>query len=169
MNKQQILALVAVVGLSFGLFAYMRKQSNKIEAMDYEFENVKVRGIGTEAITFSFDLVLENTSTLDLKIYNIDFKVFWNNQQIGYVQTNQSYLIPKKSTQVVPLTLTLTRAELSDALKQSLGNLQSFLGGVVKISGTMDVGADFLKIKDYAFDYEETARNLVGGITSIIR
>ena len=85
------------------------------------------------------------------------------------MQTNQSYLIPKKSTQVVPLTLTLTRAELSDALKQSLGNLQSFLGGVVKISGTMDVGADFLKIKDYAFDYEETARNLVGGITSIIR
>lgn len=169
MNRQQILALVTVVGLSFGLFAYMRKQSNKIQAMDYEFENVRVRGIGSDAITFSFDLVLENTSDLDLKIYNIDFDVLWNNQKVGSGGTRDAYLVAKRSTQVVPLTLTLTRSELTGALNNTLGNLQSFMGGVVKIEGKMDVGADFLKIKDYAFDYEETARNIVGGITSIIR
>ena len=35
MNRQQIFALVAVVGLSFGLYAYMSKQSRLI---DYPFE-----------------------------------------------------------------------------------------------------------------------------------
>ena len=58
MNRQQIFALVAVVGLSFGLYAYMSKQSRLIEAMDYEFENVKISGIGTQAITMTFDLIL---------------------------------------------------------------------------------------------------------------
>ena len=104
MNRQQVIAIVAVLGLSFGLFAYMQKQIRKIEAMDYEFENVKIRGIGSQAITLTFDLVLENSSDLDLKVYNIDFKVLWNNQQIGSVKSTQSYIVQKRSTQVVPLT-----------------------------------------------------------------
>lgn len=170
MNKQQVIALVAVLGLTFGLYSYMQKQSRRIEAMDYEFENVKIRGIGSQAITFTFDLVLENTSDLDLKVYNIDFKVSWNNQQIGSVQSAQSYLVQRRSTQVVPLTLTLTRDELSSALKDAFSNLQNFLSGVVRIQGTMDVGADFIKINDYPFDYQETASNLVGySVSSIIR
>lgn len=170
MNKQQVIALVAVLGLTFGLYSYMQKQSRRIEAMDYEFENVKIRGIGSQAITFTFDLVLENTSDLDLKVYNIDFKVSWNNQQIGSVQSAQSYLVQRRSTQVVPLTLTLTRDELNSALKDAFSNLQNFLSGVVRIQGTMDVGADFIKINDYPFDYQETASNLVGySVSSIIR
>ena len=158
MNRQQIFALVAVVGLSFGLYAYMSKQSRLIEAMDYEFENVKLSGIGTQAITMTFDLILENTSALDLKIYNIDFKVLWNNEQVGSVQSSQSYLIQRRSTQVVPLTLTLLRSEIQTAV----GNLQGFLAGRVRITGNMDVGADFLTIRDYPFEYEDTASNLVG-------
>lgn len=170
MNKQQVIALVAVLGLTFGLYSYMQKQSRRIEAMDYEFENVKIRGIGSQAITFTFDLVLENTSDLDLKVYNIDFKVSWNNQQVGSVQSAQSYLVQRRSTQVVPLTLTLTRDELNSALKDAFSNLQNFLSGVVRIQGTMDVGADFIKINDYPFDYQETASNLVGySVSSIIR
>ena len=162
MNRQQIFALVAVVGLSFGLYAYMSKQSRLIEAMDYEFENVKLSGIGTQAITMTFDLILENTSALDLKIYNIDFKVLWNNEQVGSVQSSQSYLIQRRSTQVVPLTLTLLRSEMNQALQTAVGNLQGFLAGRVRITGNMDVGADFLTIRDYPFEYEDTASNLVG-------
>jgi len=133
MNRQQVIAIVAVLGLSFGLFAYMQKQIRKIEAMDYEFENVKIRGIGSQAITLTFDLVLENSSDLDLKVYNIDFKVLWNNQQIGSVKSTQSYIVQKRSTQVVPLTLTLTRDELSEALQQAFSNLQNFLTGVITL------------------------------------
>ena len=162
MNRQQIFALVAVVGLSFGLYAYMSKQSRLIEAMDYEFENVKLSGIGTQAITMTFDLILENTSALDLKIFNIDFKVLWNNEQVGSVQSSQSYLIQRRSTQVVPLTLTLLRSEMNQALQTAVGNLQGFLAGRVRITGNMDVGADFLTIRDYPFEYEDTASNLVG-------
>ncbi len=170
MNRQQVIAIVAVLGLSFGLFAYMQKQIRKIEAMDYEFENVKIRGIGSQAITLTFDLVLENSSDLDLKVYNIDFKVLWNNQQIGSVKSTQSHIVQKRSTQVVPLTLTLTRDELSEALQQAFSNLQNFLTGVIKIDGTMDVGADFIKIKNYTFDYQQSASNLVGySLSSIIR
>ena len=163
MNRQQIFALVAVVGLSFGLYAYMSKQSRLIEAMDYEFENVKISGIGTQAITMTFDLILENTSALDLKIYNIDFKVLWNNEQVGSVKSTQSYLIQRRSTQVVPLTLTLVRSEMNQALQSAMTNLQSF-----RITGNMDVGADFLTIRDYPFEYEDTASNLVGNTLSSI-
>ena len=172
MNRQQIFALVAVVGLSFGLYSYMSKQSRLIEAMDYEFENVKLTGIGSEAITMSFELILENTSDLDLKIFNIDFKVLWNNEQVGTVQSSQSYLIQRRSSQVVPLTLTLMRSEMTQALQSAMSNLQSFLSGRVRISGTMDVGADFITIRDYPFEYEDTASNLVGyslsSITNLI-
>ena len=87
MNRNQIFSLVAFIGLSLGLYSYMQKQSRLIEAMDYEFDNVKLSGIGTQSITMSFDLILENTSDLDLKIYNIDFKVLWNNEQVGSVQS----------------------------------------------------------------------------------
>ncbi len=170
MNKQQLFALVAVVGLTFGLYAYMQKQSRRIEAMDYEFENVKITGIGSQAITFTFDLVLENTSDLDLKVYGINFKVMWNNQQVGSVQSTQSYLVQRRSTQVVPLTLSLSRNELSGALRDAFSNLQNFLSGIIRIQGTMNVGADFIKINDYPFDYEDTAANLVGySLSSIIR
>lgn len=162
MNRQQIFALVAVLGLSIGLYAYMQKQSRRIEAMDYEFDNVKLAGIGSQAITMSFDLVLENTSDLDLKIFNIDFKVLWNNEQVGSVQSSQSYLVQRRSTQVVPLTLTLMRSEMNQAIASATTNLQNFLSGRVRIAGTMDVGADFLTIRDYPFEYEDTASNLVG-------
>ena len=74
MNRQQVFALVAVVGLSFGLYVYMQKQTRLIDTMDYEFENVRLTGIGSQAVTLSFDLVLENKSDLDLNINNIDFK-----------------------------------------------------------------------------------------------
>jgi LEA14-like dessication related protein len=162
MNRNQIFSLVAVIGLSLGLYAYMQKQSRLIEAMDYEFDNVKLTGIATNALTMSFDLVLENTSDLDLKIYNIDFKVLWNNEQVGSVKSSESYLIQRRSTQVVPLTLTLMRSEMNQAIAAATSNLQTFLAGRVRISGNMDVGADFLTIKDYPFEYEDTASNLVG-------
>jgi len=173
MNRQQIFALVAVVGLTLGLYVYMSKQSRLIEAMDYEFENVKITGIGSESITLSFDLALENTSDLDLKIYNIDFKVLWNNEQVGTVKSSKSYLIQRRSSQVLPLTLTLMRSEMNQALQNALGNVQSFLTGRVRITGNMDVGADFLTIRDYPFEYEDSAANLaadsLSSITNIFR
>ena len=162
MNRNQIFSLVAFIGLSLGLYSYMQKQSRLIEAMDYEFDNVKLAGIGTQSITMSFDLILENTSDLDLKIYNIDFKVLWNNEQVGSVQSAESYLVQRRSTQVVPLTLTLMRSEMNQAIAEATTNIQNFLSGRVRISGNMDVGADFLTIRDYPFEYEDTASNLVG-------
>ena len=94
----------------------------------------------------------------------------WNNQQVGSVQSTQSYLVQRRSTQVVPLTLSLTRDELNGALRDAFSNLQNFLSGIIRISGTMNVGADFIKINDYPFDYQETAANLVGySLSSIIR
>ena len=162
MNRNQIFSLVAFIGLSLGLYSYMQKQSRLIEAMDYEFDNVKLAGIGTQSITMSFDLILENTSDLDLKIYNIDFKVLWNNEQVGSVQSAESYLVQRRSTQVVPLTLTLMRSEMNQAIAEATTNIQNFLSGRVRISGIMDVGADFLTIRDYPFEYEDTASNLVG-------
>ena len=161
MNRNQIFSLVAFIGLSLGLYSYMQKQSRLIEAMDYEFDNVKLAGIGTQSITMSFDLILENTSDLDLKIYNIDFKVLWNNEQVGSVQSAESYLVQRRSTQVVPLTLTLMRSEMNQAIAEATTNIQNFLSGRVRISGNMDVGADFLTIRDYPFEYEDTASNLV--------
>jgi len=170
MNRNQIFALVAVIGLSFGLFAYMQKQRREIETMDYEFENVRIQGINAQNLTFSFDLVLENTSDLDLKVFDIAFAVKWNNQQVGSVATPRAYIVPKRSTQVVPLTLTLNKNELSTALQNAFSNLQNFLGGVIKIEGTMAVGADVLRIPRYPFEYENTAANLVGqSISSIIQ
>ena len=68
MNRAQIFALVALVGLSIGLYSYVQKQTKRLYMMDYEFENVRVTGIGKEAVTLSFELVLENTSDLDVKI-----------------------------------------------------------------------------------------------------
>ena len=138
--------------------------------MDYEFENVKVSGIGKEAVTLSFELVLENTSDLDVKIYNVDFKVMWNNTQIGKVASRQAYIIPKRSTKVVPLTLTLSRNEMNETIKDAFSSLQGFMGGIIKISGTMDVGADVIKISNFPFDYETSASNLVGQtIQSVIQ
>ena len=168
MNRNQIFSLVAFIGLSLGLYSYMQKQSRLIEAMDYEFDNVKLAGIGTQSITMSFDLILENTSDLDLKIYNIDFKVLWNNEQVGSVQSAESYLVQRRSTQVVPLTLTLMRSEMNQAIAEATTNIQNFLSGRVRISGNMDVGADFLTIRDYPFEYEDTASNLVGNTLSSI-
>lgn len=162
MNRNQIFSLVAFIGLSLGLYSYMQKQSRLIEAMDYEFDNVKLSGIGTQSITMSFDLILENTSDLDLKIYNIDFKVLWNNEKVGSVQSSESYLVQRRSTQVVPLTLTLLRSEMNQAIAEATTNIQDFLSGRLRISGNMDVGADFLTIRDYPFEYEDTASNLVG-------
>lgn len=138
--------------------------------MDYEFENVKVSGIGKEAVTLSFELVLENTSDLDVKIYNVDFKVMWNNTQIGKVSSRQAYIVPKRSTKVVPLTLTLSRNEMNEAVKEAFSSLQGFMAGIIKISGTMDVGADVIKISNFPFDYETSASNLVGQtIQSVIQ
>tara|TARA_R100000406_G_scaffold83102_2_gene65513 strand:+ start:537 stop:1058 length:522 start_codon:yes stop_codon:yes gene_type:complete len=162
MNRQQVFALVAVVGLSFGLFAYMQKQTRLIDTMDYEFENVRLTGIGSQAITLSFDLVLENKSDLDLKINNIDFDVLYNNSPVGKVNSVQSYLVQRRSTQVVPLTLTLIRSEMKPAIQQAFSNVQNLLSGRIKIAGTMDVGADFFTTKDFPFEYEDTTANLVG-------
>jgi LEA14-like dessication related protein len=138
--------------------------------MDYEFENVRVAGIGKEAVTLSFELVLENTSDLDVKIYNVDFKVLWNNTQVGKVNSRQAYIVPKRSTKVVPLTLTLSRNEMNEAIRDAFSSLQSFVSGVIKIQGSMDVGADVIKISNFPFDYEVPASNLVGNsIQSVIQ
>ena len=170
MNKTQVIALIAVLGLSFGLISYIQKQKRFIETMDYEFENVKIQGINSQNITFTFDLVLENLSALDLKVYDINFAVKWNNTRVGSVQTPRAYIIPKRSTQVVPLTLTLNRSELTGAVAEAFSNVANFLGGLIKIDGTMSVGADVLTIRDYPFEYEDTASNLVGySVSSIIR
>ena len=67
MNKTQVFALIAVLGLSFGLYSYIQKQKRFIETMDYEFENVKIQGINSQNITFTFDLVLENLSALSMR------------------------------------------------------------------------------------------------------
>ena len=50
MNKTQVFALIAVLGLSFGLYSYIQKQKRFIETMDYEFENVKIRGTLATAV-----------------------------------------------------------------------------------------------------------------------
>ena len=83
MNRGQIISLVAVVGLTIGLVMYIQKQSQRLYMMDYEFKNVKISGIGSQAITFSFDLELTNTSDLYVKVRDVNFKVLWNNKQVG--------------------------------------------------------------------------------------
>jgi hypothetical protein len=57
---------------------------------------------------------------------------------------------------------------MNQALQSAMTNLQSFLAGRVRITGNMDVGADFLTIRDYPFEYEDTASNLVGNTLSSI-
>lgn len=169
MNRGQIISLVAVVGLTIGLVVYIQNQSKRLYMMDYDFKNVKIQGIGSQAITFSFDLELENTSDLDVKVDNINFKVSWNNQQIGRVESRQKYLIPKRSKKALPLVLTLSRAELNTAVGEALSSIQSFTQGVIRVQGTMDISADVFTIKQFPFDYEETASNLVGySISSVI-
>ena len=162
MNRGQIFALIAFVGLTVGLVVYVQKQTKYIEGMDYEFTNFKITGLGQTNLTFSFDLILDNQSAFDLKVSSVDFKVYWNNQQVGSVVSNQKYLVPKRSKKVLPLMLTLDKTDLSVALQDAFSSLQSFLGGTIKVKGTMDVGADFINIKDYPFEYTDTASNLVG-------
>ncbi len=169
MNRGQIISLVAVVGLTIGLVMYIQKQSQRLYMMDYEFKNVKISGIGSQAITFSFDLELTNTSDLDVKVRDVNFKVLWNNKQVGKVESRQAYLIPKRSTKALPLVLTLSRSELNEAVGDALSSLQNFIQGVVKIQGTMNISADFFTINQFPFDYEDTASNVVGySISSVI-
>lgn len=162
MNRGQILSLVVFVGLTIGMVAYVQKQSKYIEGMDYELGNFKISGWGQTNLTFTFDLTLDNQSNFDLKVSKVDFKVFWNNMQVGAVVSNQKYLVPKRTRKAIPLILSLDRTELSSALQDAFSSPQEFLSGVVAIKGTMDVGADFIDIRDYPFEYTDTAANLVG-------
>ncbi len=162
MNKGQVISLLAVVGLTIGLVIYVQKQSQRLYMMDYEFKNVKIQGIASQAITFSFDLELTNTSDLDVKVKDVNFSVLWNNKKIGKVESRQAYLIPKRTTKALPLVLTISRSEVSEAVGDALSSLQDFVQGVVKVTGTMNISADFFTINQFPFDYEDTASNLVG-------
>jgi len=59
---------------------------------------------------------------------------------------------------------------MNEAIRDAFSSLQSFVSGVIKIQGSMDVGADVIKISNFPFDYEVPASNLVGNsIQSVIQ
>ena len=117
MNKK-IGFIVGGLGLAIGSYAYfLKKQADKLTAMEYRFQNIKFTNIGISNVKITADIVVNNPSDVKFTIngYNID--IFFKGKKIANIQkSNISTTLVPNGTATLPIEVQLNPISVTENL-----------------------------------------------------
>ena len=117
MNKK-IGFIVGGLGLAIGSYAYfLKKQADKLTAMEYRFQNIKFTNIGISNVKINADIVVNNPSDVKFTIngYNID--IFFKGKKIANIQkSNISTTLVPNGTATLPIEVQLNPISVTENL-----------------------------------------------------
>lgn len=157
--KNIILGLGAV-GLVGGAF-YLYKQVELVSQVGYDFKNFKVDQASANNAVIGFDIVIKNSSSLNLKVYGVFLEVFIDGLKVGEVRNKTLTLLPENSTSAIPLKLSINLSSFGAGITQIITNLKQAKNANLHIEGTMDFGAGILRKTNYEFKYDQNLTSLI--------
>ena len=139
MNKK-IGFLIGGIGLAIGGYAYfLKKQADKLSAIQYRFQNIKFNNIGLSDVKVSADIVINNPSDVKFTIngYNID--ILYKGQKIANIQKSgiSTTLVPN-GVATLPIEVQLNPVSVAENLLSVL--LSSLTLGEQQPKGVRYVG-----------------------------
>ena len=81
--KNVILGLGGLSVLGAGFYFY--KQYQIASEVDFDFKNFKLDGASANNAVIAMDIVVDNKTNLDLKVYGVQLKAFLDEDKIGEV------------------------------------------------------------------------------------
>lgn len=157
--KNVILALsgLGVAGASY----YFYKQYKVASQVDYDFKNFRVEGASSNNAVLGIDIVIDNKTNIDLKVYGVKVEAFLNNSKVGEATNRTLTLLPKKTVSSLPLSINVNLSALGTSIASIVGNLNAARSAEIAIKGSMDFGAGILRITNYDFDFKENLASII--------
>ena len=117
MNKK-IGFIIGGLGLAIGGYAYfLKKQADKLMALQYRFQNIKFDNIGLNNIKIRADIVINNPSDVKFTIngYNID--ILFKGKKIATIQkSNISTTLVPNGAATLPFEVQLDPVSVTENL-----------------------------------------------------
>lgn len=85
-----------------------------------ELSGVSVKNADMNGATLVFNIAVENPNSVEIKVDQVSYKVFLNNQEITQAKTDKSIAIPGKSTGNVELPLPIEYRKVFSNIKELL-------------------------------------------------
>lgn len=157
--KNVILGLGGLSVLGAGFYFY--KQYQIASEVDFDFKNFKIDGASANNAVIAMDIVVDNKTNLDLKVYGVQLEAFLDEDKIGEVNNKTLTLLPKKSVSSVPLSINVNLSALGTSVSSIISNLNDARNAEISIKGSMDFGSGLIRVSNYKFDYRENLASLI--------
>ena len=157
--KNVILALggLGVAGAGY----YFYKQYKVASEVDYDFKNFRVEGASANNAVLGMDIVIDNKTNLNLKVYGVKVEAFLNDSKVGEATNRTLTLLPKKSVSSLPLSVNVNLSALGTSVASVVSNLNAARSAELSIKGKMDFGTGILRVSNYDFDYKENLASII--------
>jgi LEA14-like dessication related protein len=142
---------------------FISKQVKLLKESNFEFVGTKITKLSLSKITIRLDWKIINKSDIGAIVSNQEFDVFLNDTFIRTIGYTEPLKIRNNSETIVPTYISL---EPEDLKKIGLNNLSKFLTSEgrktlnLKVVGTFDVKVEFINIKKFPFEFEDTIENI---------
>jgi LEA14-like dessication related protein len=150
-----------------GLIAYtsnfIYRQISLLKESNFEFAGTKITKLSLRKITIRLDWRIINKSDIGAVVSNQEYQVFLNNTFIRKIGYTEPLKIPNNSETTVPTYISI---EPEDLKKIGLNNLSKFLTSEgretlrLKVVGSFDVKVEFINIKKFPIEFEDTIENI---------
>lgn len=160
MSQTKIIVGLGVVSIA-GIAYYAYKQYQIASEVDYEFKNFRISDASANNAVIGADVVIDNKTNLDLKVYGINLVAKLDGVEIGKVSNKTQTLLPKKKKSSIPIAIKVNLSSLGTSLNSIVSNIQSIQNAKIEIKGNMDFGASIFRVNNYEFDYDENLASIV--------
>jgi len=160
LKAKNVILTLGGLGLA-GAGYYVYRQFQIAQQVDYDFKNFKIADASANRAVISMDIVIDNKTNLDLKVYSISASAFIDETQVGQALNKTKTLLPKKTVSSVPLSIEIDLGAVGTSLTAIVSNLQTARTAELKILGAMDFGTGIFRVPNYDFDYSENLASLI--------
>jgi LEA14-like dessication related protein len=165
--RKSIMAVGIVTSLAaigYGIYLFYKRQIALALQYCYKISNIKIYHVRKDSISFELFVKIQNKSDFSLTINSYDLNIILNDRQIARIKSEKFYKITPSGISEISLAVDFDPSKVFD--KDYLASLLSYMVVdqskiVLKIKGTLNVSMDFIRLKDFDFEYSTTMSKIV--------
>ena len=157
-----IVASVAAIG--YGIYLFYKRQVALALQYCYKLHGIKIFHVRKDSINFEIGVKIQNRSNVTVTMNGYDLDVYMNEKKIANVKSDKRFIIAQSGISEVAFEVDFDPSKIFDA-KYLLTILAYWLTDqsriVLRVTGTLNLSMDFIRMKDFKFDYQTTVQEIV--------
>jgi LEA14-like dessication related protein len=157
-----IVASVAAIG--YGVYLFYKRQVALALQYCYKLSGIKIFHVRKDSINFEITVKIQNKSNVTVTMNGYDLDIYMNEKKIANVKSERRFIIAQTGVSEVAFEVDFDPSKVFDA-KYLLNLLAYWLTDqtkiVLRVTGSLNLSMDFIRMKDFKFDYQTTISEIV--------